>query len=152
MKKINLYILFNRQSIFSIFLLILFFAISTSVTAQKNPPPKETNSPPPPPPPIPESYSGPGSTLSSTTLKKIETLKSIFGQRLTNMSLNGNRENDFLVRVMQLNYGAINNVADAGLGGIATNEELTKQTNISWKPMRCFLQIPQKILPQDQPF
>jgi hypothetical protein len=68
--------------------------------------------------------------LSSTTLKKIETLKSIFGQRLTNMSLNGNRENDFLVRVMQLNYGAINNVADAGLGGTATNEELTKQTNI----------------------
>jgi hypothetical protein len=68
--------------------------------------------------------------LSSATLKKIETLKSIFGQRLTNMSLNGNRENDFLVRVMQLNYGAINNVADAGLGGTATNEELTKQTNI----------------------
>jgi len=132
MRKNNLHILFNRKYIFSIFLLLLFFAVSTSVTAQKNPPPKETNSPPtpPPPPPIPESYSGPGSTLSSTTLKKIETLKSIFGQRLTNMSLNGNRENDFLVRVMQLNYGAINNVADAGLGGTATNDELTKQTNL----------------------
>jgi len=131
MKTCNKFILGLQKWFLPFLFLLVLFTFSISVSAQKNPPPKETSSPPPPPPPppppMPESS---GSTLSSATLKKIETLKSVFGERLTAISLNGNRENDFLVKVMQLNYSAITNVADAALEGTATNEELTKQSNL----------------------
>ena len=119
-----------QNKLFPFLFLLVLFSFSISASAQKNSPAKETSSPPTPPPPLHESSSGAASTLSSATLKKIETLKSVFGERLSAISLNSNRENDFLVKVMQLNYSAIGNVADAALGGTATNKELTKQSNL----------------------
>jgi hypothetical protein len=132
MRKNNFYEKLRGFTIMPVFLLLILFAISSTAIAQKKPPPPKDAPPPPPPPPppIPEGYTGPGSTLSAATLKKIETLKTIFGQKLSTIRFTGNRENDFLVKVMQLNYGAINNVAEAELGISATNNELANQTDL----------------------
>ena len=113
--------------------LFFFFVFTSSLAAQTNPNTSNDSvppPPPPPPPPVPDNYTGPGSTLSAATLKKIETFKSILSRQLSTISLNGNREHDYLVKVMQLNYAAINNLVDAELGIAATNTELTKQADL----------------------
>ena len=129
MRTYNKYKHWLQNKLLPFLFLLILFSFSIFVSAQKNSPTTETSSPPLPPP-LHESSSGSASTLSSATLKKIKTLKSVFGERLSAISLNSNRENDFLVKVMQLNYSAIGNVADAALGSTATNKELTKQSNL----------------------
>jgi hypothetical protein len=84
---------------------------------------------PPPPPPPPPMKQNENSSLSKATLKKIESTKVLIAAQLTTMAFNGNRQNDYLVRVMQLNHSAISNLSSSPLGNAAANEVLNTQAD-----------------------
>jgi hypothetical protein len=87
--------------------------------------------------------------LSEATLRKIESVKTLMGVQLNAMAFNGNKENDYLVRVMQLNYSAINNLPSAQLGNTVTNEELNKQSDYFLNAVELIASQANKGVPSD---
>jgi hypothetical protein len=65
------------------------------------------------------------------------------------VAFNGNKENDYLVKVMQLNYGAINNLSSAQLGNTATNQELNKQADYFLNALDLVASRASKDIPSD---
>jgi hypothetical protein len=87
--------------------------------------------------------------LSEATMQKIESVKTLLAAQLTTVAFNGNKENDYLVKVMQLNYGAINNLPAAQLGNTATNEELNRQADYFLNAMELVSSHANKDVPSD---
>ena len=111
------------------FVSLFFIAMHSCAPGKKNAGQYYDSLPPPPPPPPPPMEQNDNSSLSEATLKKIESTKVLIAAQLTTMAFNGNRENDYLVRVMQLNHNAISNLSSSQLGNTAANEALNTQAD-----------------------
>jgi hypothetical protein len=144
MKKKSLIVL-RIFCFFSFTISFLFYFSACVPTSKRTGKPYDSMPPPPPPPPPPMNEN----VLSETTLQKIESVKTLLGAQLTTVSLSGNKENDYLVKVMQLNYGAINNLPSAQLGNSATNEELNRQADYFLSAMEMISSHANKDVPSD---
>jgi hypothetical protein len=144
--KNNPFIIVLRIFCFFAFIISFQFYFSSCVpTSKRISKPYDSLPPPPPPPPPPMNEN----VLSEATLQKIESIKTLLGAQLTTVSFNRNKENDYLVKVMQLNYGAINNLPVAQLGNTATNEELNRQSDYFLNAMELVSAYASKDVPSD---